>query len=311
MVTTINPSDQTITQYTVQVGGASNLLANIGPGSSGQVLQSGGNAANPAYSTATYPSTTTSQQLLYSSAANVIGGLSTGNSLLAATNSSGTLAMRAFSVVIQTFVATGTYTPTAGMLYCVIECVGGGGGSGGCATTGAGTIASSGGGGGGEYAMGVFSAATIGVSKAVTIGAAGLAGTAGNNAGGTGGTTSVGSTLISSIGGSGGAGSSASAVANDAVGGAGGTGGSGGNVRFPGVGGGTGFSNLNQPVLTGFGGGGRFSGGALGGTLANSPVAGNGNGGGASGGSLTINSSQIAGAAGSIGMVVVTEYVIA
>lgn len=57
--TTINPSDQTITQYTVQVGGASNLLASVGPGSVGQVLQSAGNAANPAYSTATFPSTAT------------------------------------------------------------------------------------------------------------------------------------------------------------------------------------------------------------------------------------------------------------
>src|SRR5574338_20251 len=45
------------TQYTVQVGGASGTLANVGPGSSGQVLQSGGASANPAYSTATYPST--------------------------------------------------------------------------------------------------------------------------------------------------------------------------------------------------------------------------------------------------------------
>ena len=57
MVTTINPSDQTITQYTVQVGGASNLLASVGPGSAGQMLQSAGNASNPAYSTATYPAT--------------------------------------------------------------------------------------------------------------------------------------------------------------------------------------------------------------------------------------------------------------
>lgn len=69
--TTINPSDQTITQYTVQVGGTSNLLASVGPGSSGQVLQSAGNASNPAYSTATYPSTAgTSGNILTSDGTN-------------------------------------------------------------------------------------------------------------------------------------------------------------------------------------------------------------------------------------------------
>jgi hypothetical protein len=110
MPTIINPSDQTITQYNIQTGGASNLLNNVAPsatsgvpvisqgaasqpvfgtavvagggtgrtsltnhgvlvgattsaitqlaaGSAGQVLQSGGASADPAYSTATYPST--------------------------------------------------------------------------------------------------------------------------------------------------------------------------------------------------------------------------------------------------------------
>ena len=65
VLTTINSSTgqfgvQALTQYDILVGGASNAVAFVGPGSSGQVLQSGGNAANPAYSTATYPSTATS-----------------------------------------------------------------------------------------------------------------------------------------------------------------------------------------------------------------------------------------------------------
>ena len=47
----------TVTQYDVLVGGASSAVASVGPGSAGQVLQSGGNAANPTYSTATYPAT--------------------------------------------------------------------------------------------------------------------------------------------------------------------------------------------------------------------------------------------------------------
>jgi hypothetical protein len=53
MPTIINPSNQTITQYDVQVGAANNLLASVGPGSVGQILLSGGNAANPSYVTPT------------------------------------------------------------------------------------------------------------------------------------------------------------------------------------------------------------------------------------------------------------------
>jgi hypothetical protein len=45
-----------VTQYDVLVGGSSNAISSVGPGSAGQVLQSGGNAGNPAYSTPTYPS---------------------------------------------------------------------------------------------------------------------------------------------------------------------------------------------------------------------------------------------------------------
>lgn len=72
-----NVAIQNVTQYDILVGGASNAITSIGPGSSGQVLQSGGNAANPAYSTATYPSTTTINQILYSSSNNTVVGLST------------------------------------------------------------------------------------------------------------------------------------------------------------------------------------------------------------------------------------------
>ena len=104
----------TITQYDVLVGGASNAIASVGPGSSGQVLQSSGNAANPAYSTATYPATATGtgtilradgtnwsattstypatnaiNTLLYASSANVMSALATANNAILATNSSG------------------------------------------------------------------------------------------------------------------------------------------------------------------------------------------------------------------------------
>jgi len=50
-------SSTTTTQYDVLCGGANNTISNIGPGSAGQILQSGGAGSNPAYSTATYPAT--------------------------------------------------------------------------------------------------------------------------------------------------------------------------------------------------------------------------------------------------------------
>jgi hypothetical protein len=104
----------TVTQFDVLVGGASGAIASVGPGSSGQVLQSAGNAANPAYSTATYPATATGtgtilradgtnwvaststypntnavSTLLYASSANVMSALATANSGVLTTSSSG------------------------------------------------------------------------------------------------------------------------------------------------------------------------------------------------------------------------------
>lgn len=64
-------SGVTTTQFDVLVGAASNGITSVGPGSAGQVLQSGGNAANPAYSTPTYPSASgTSGKVLISDGTN-------------------------------------------------------------------------------------------------------------------------------------------------------------------------------------------------------------------------------------------------
>ena len=107
-------SGSAVTQYDVLVGGASNAISSVGPGSAGQVLQSGGNAANPAYSTATYPAVATTtgtilradgtnwvkttstypntnaiNTLLYASAANVMSALATTNRASLSTNSTG------------------------------------------------------------------------------------------------------------------------------------------------------------------------------------------------------------------------------
>jgi hypothetical protein len=100
------------------------------------------------------------------------------------------------TVNIQAFTTAGsfTYTPTASMKYCIAQCVAGGGAGG----SGAGGSA---GGQSGAYTLGVFSAATIGASKAVVVGAAG---TTTGGAGGNGGDSSFGTSLLNCQGGNGG-----------------------------------------------------------------------------------------------------------
>jgi len=102
---------------------------------------------------------------------------------------------------VQTFAASGTYTPTAGMTSVVIKVQGGGGAGAGITIPSSGNASLGSPGGSGAYGEGRFLAAAIGASQAVTIGAAGIA--AAGSAGGNGGTSSVG-TLISAPGGVGG-----------------------------------------------------------------------------------------------------------
>jgi hypothetical protein len=66
-----------------------NSTTSTGAGTSGQVLQSAGASSAPVYSTATYPSTTTINQLLYSTAANTIGGLTTADNGVLTTGTTG------------------------------------------------------------------------------------------------------------------------------------------------------------------------------------------------------------------------------
>lgn len=290
---------------------ATNNASNEPTAASGKVLQGQGVGVAANFSTATYPATTTSQQILYSSAANTVSELTTANSKFPATNSSGTLAMRALSVVVQTFTSNGTYTPTTGMLYCIIEVVGSGGGGAGIPGT-SGNNNGGGSGGAGEYARGVFSASDIGASQSVTCPAGGNGGTAGQNNGSDGSTTSVGA-LISAGGGKGGkSGSSGSGFTNP--GGNGGSGGSGGSFRSNGAAGGLacgsyGVFNCCLPGASGPWGGGAPS-------VTNSspgPGAGTNAGGYGSGGSGAFNfntSSTFAGGNGSSGIVIVTEFVI-
>lgn len=71
----------------------------------GQIIRSGGTGANPSYSTATYPATTTINRLLYSSAANTISELATANSSILVTNGSG---VPSLSTTLPAFTLGGT-----------------------------------------------------------------------------------------------------------------------------------------------------------------------------------------------------------
>ena len=213
----------------------------------------------------------------------------------------------------QIFTLSGTYIPTAGLSYAYVEVIGAGGGGGGVASQGIPNNSASGGGGYGEYASGFISAATIGVSQVITVGAAGSGGAAGNNPGGNGLTSSFGS-LITAFGATGGSGAG---VGNAVVaGGDGGTGGSGGSLRFKGASGGTSFSiHLTglQVSISGVGASGIY--GAGGAEVTGNTVSGsNGNaatgyGAGGSGGASQYQGGAQSGGDGSAGIVIITEYI--
>jgi len=216
-------------------------------------------------------------------------------------------------VSVRIITSTSTYTPTAGMVYCIVEGVGGGGGGGGAATTAAAQGAAGCGGGAGGYFRKLFTAAEIGADAAVTIGAAGAAGAAGNNAGGNGGDTifnpaGTGATLTASAGlGGAGQGAQTSINTNDGAG-VGGTA-TNGDLNIQGS---YGFRGWTQ-AATGnqsSGGEGADSKWGVGGRASTNMGGGAAQQNGAGGaGGATYNGTQTAGGVGTIGLVVVTEFI--
>ena len=219
-----------------------------------------------------------------------------------------------FVMNMQMFTASGTYTPSAGLLYAFIECVGGGGGGGGVVGN-ATTVNGAGGGGGGAYAHTLASAAAIGASQTVTVGAGGAGGAVGNNPGGTGGDTSVGALCIAK-GGLGGSG--VNAAGNYGTGGSGGAASGGtGDTNISGQHGGMGFyaaGGTGSNVSTGRGGdsgrawgmGGVTATPASGGTSAG--TTGSLYGGGGGGGMYMAVAANQGGGAGAAGFVHIVEF---
>ncbi|WP_250481911.1 hypothetical protein [Caballeronia sp. NCTM5] len=205
------------------------------------------------------------------------------------------LAVRAFKTVKRTlFTASGTYTPSAGLLYAEVEVLGGGGGG----ATGSSSNAAGGGAAGG-YCKAIFSASALGASQTVTVGAGGAAGSAPGNGGSGGGQSSFG-TLIVCAGGAGGSLTASTTTIGQPSGGGSVTTAPAGSIWSNGAFGRYGFGSASVQV-GGDGAASIYGSGANGaGTGAGSTGSGYGGGGGGSHAST--------GGVGRPGLVVVTEY---
>jgi hypothetical protein len=98
--------------HTVLIGEGTSSIVGVGPGSSGQILQSGGASGDPAYSTSTYPSTNAANTLLYASTANVMAALATADNGVLITSSSGAPSILAAGTTGQVLTATTGSPPT-------------------------------------------------------------------------------------------------------------------------------------------------------------------------------------------------------
>lgn len=212
------------------------------------------------------------------------------------------------SVRVQIFTSSGTYTPSPGMLYCIIECVGGGGGAGGVAGASGYNLAS-GGAGSGAYSKKTASAATVGASQVVAVGAAGAGGAAGANSGASGASTSVGSICTAPGGGP----SSYCSAASSSPGGSPASVGIG-DVAINGA---YGFDGIYWTGVSASTGVGAFSGGQGGDSFYgtggrggfNGPGAvGTGYGAGGGGASSSNAANNYAGGNGTAGIVIITEF---
>jgi hypothetical protein len=215
--------------------------------------------------------------------------------------------------VIQVFTVTGTYTPSAGMVFAILECIGPGGGGGGTAgtTATAGSIMCSGGGGGGSYSRSLRTAAQIGASQAVTVGPVGTAGAASGTNGGAGGAVSIGTLCVANGGGAGIGLTTAVTGTDSALGGARGTGDfttAGNPGCAP-----SGIVYAQGIAVSGVGAAGPFGGAGRTPTCAHGTAAagtpGLAYGGGGSGGVSIESTAGAAGGAGGPGVAIITEFI--
>lgn len=262
---------------------------------------------------------------------NLIVGSSTSSTLSQVTNgasqtqlssggASANPSYKSFTIVQQNFAASGTYTPTSGMVYCIVEVQGAGGGGGGIINSGASNANAGGGGSSGAYARGAFSAATIGANQTITIDTGGAAGSSSGGTGGDAGDTTFGS-LITCPGGLGGTGGSTSVDAFCALpGGAAAIATGSAQLNLRGNPGHAGIGVWNAAAAAGYINGGTGGSGVIyasqggkgrGLAATGQNIAGIGGlyGGGGSGAAGAGNVAGVTGGAGGTGYIVVTEFV--
>lgn len=220
------------------------------------------------------------------------------------------------SINIQTFTSTGTYTPTTGIIGAMVYGVGGGGGGAGCSSN-SGNVGAGAQGGAAGYVIAYATAAQLGSSGTVTIGAAGTAGALGNIGGNGGNTSLVNATTSLTIQAGGGNAGQQTLNSSGAFSGAGGNGGTNNIanasaiVNQPGMRGGNVCGTNSIGIFTNGGGGNTplGAGGACGigpSTVNGSAATGNGAGGG---GGITIGSANASGGAGTIGLLTIVEFI--
>jgi hypothetical protein len=215
--------------------------------------------------------------------------------------------------VVQVFNASGTYFPSPGLTFAVVECLGGGGGGGGVQTGNAVQQLGGGGGGGGGYSRKTLDAMPLLGGVAVMVGAGGVPGT-------TNVVTSFGLFCVANGGGGGMGNTAGGGGTNDQYGqpGAGAPFlGAAGDVASGGNCGSLGYVNLaaTDPQMVIWGGNGAagpWGGAAIGAGLGGNGFApgnpGNGPGAGGSGAILNMIVGDDGGGAGAAGLCVVTEY---
>lgn len=103
-----------LTDHAVLVGAGTDTITKVGPtATAGQVLQSAGATADPAFSTATYPLTTTANQILYSSISNAVVGLPTANRAVLTTSATGVPALTPLATDGQLIIGSTAGAPAA------------------------------------------------------------------------------------------------------------------------------------------------------------------------------------------------------
>jgi len=106
-----------LTNHAVLIGAGTTTITKVGPvASTGAMLQSNGLGSDPGFSTSTWPATTTINQLLYSSAANTVAGLTAANSASLVSTSAGVPVWSSTMTNGQVIIGSTGATPTAASL---------------------------------------------------------------------------------------------------------------------------------------------------------------------------------------------------